>query len=111
MIAITPDEEKIVLGIIAEFAPDCEVYAYGSRVKGTHREWSDLDLAFVRSNGEHMPLEQWGSLKEAFGESDIVFRVDVTDYNGIEQRFRDIIDRGRVKIYSPNCAALKTASE
>jgi len=101
MIAITPEEEKIILDIIAEFAPDCEVYAYGSRVKGTHKEWSDLDLAFVCPNGERMSFCQRGDLREAFGESDIVFRVDVIDYNSAAPNFREIIDRGREKIYEP----------
>jgi predicted nucleotidyltransferase len=104
MIAVTAEEEIIILGVIASFAPDCEVYAYGSRVKGTHKESSDLDLAFVCPNGSKMPSQQRGDLREAFGESDIVFRVDVTDYNGINQRFREIIDRGCVKIYEPDRA-------
>ena len=101
MIAIGPDEEKIVLDIITEFAPECEVYAFGSRVSGKHRDVSDLDLAFVCPNGERMSISQWGSLKEAFGESDLVFRVDVTDYNGVEPGFRKIIDRGCRKIHDP----------
>ena len=99
MIAIDPDEKKIVLDIIAEFAPDCEVYAFGSRVNGTYRDTSDLDLAFARPNGDKLSISQWGDLKEAFGESDLVFRVDVVDYNGVEPRFREIIDRGRLNIY------------
>ena len=101
MIAVTPEEEGIILGIIAEFAPECEVYAYGSRVKGTHKEWSDLDLAFVLPGGANMPFGQRGDLREAFGESDIAFRVDVTDYNEAAADFREIIDRSRVKIYGP----------
>ena len=95
MIAINPDEKKIVLDIIAEFAPDCEVYAFGSRVDETHRDISDLDLAFARPNGEKMPISQWGDLKEAFSESDLIFRVDIIDYNGVEPRFREIIDKRR----------------
>jgi len=104
MIALAPNEEKIVLDIITEFAPDCEVYAFGSRIKNTHRDCSDLDLAFVYPNGERMPNSCWGDLKEAFGESDLVFRVDVIDYNRAAPHFRDIIDRGRQKIYSPKHA-------
>jgi len=101
MIAINTDEEKIILDIIKEFAPDCEVYAFGSRVNGTHRDVSDIDLAFALPNGGRMPISQWGELKEAFGESDLVFRVDVIDYNGVEPHFRGIIDGERLKIYDP----------
>ena len=101
MKGLTREEEKIVSGIVLELAADCDVFAFGSRVRGTHRETSDLDLAFALPNGERLPFGRIGDIKEAFSESDIVFRVDVLDYNGVEPYFRKIIDNGRRKIYSP----------
>ena len=35
--------------ILAEHVPDCEVRAFGSRIEGTSREFSDLDLVLVGS--------------------------------------------------------------
>ncbi|MDR3011812.1 MAG: nucleotidyltransferase domain-containing protein [Chitinispirillales bacterium] len=98
MIAMSPEEEKIIAGIIAEFAPDCNVYAYGSRVKGTNGKTSDLDLAFALPNGAKLPFTRLGDIKYAFSESDLIFRVDVLDYNGVEEHFRKIIDRERLEI-------------
>ena len=36
-----------VLAILTEWVPECEVWAYGSRVKGKAWQFSDLDLALV----------------------------------------------------------------
>jgi predicted nucleotidyltransferase len=98
MIVISPDEEKIIADIIIKLAPDCNVYAYGSRVRGTNRETSDLDLAFALLDGARLPFTRLGDIKYAFCESDLIFRVDVLDYNGIEEHFRKIIDRERREI-------------
>jgi len=99
MNGLTGKDENIIRSIISEFASDCEVYAFGSRVRGTNKETSDLDLAFALPGGVKLPPNRLGDIKYAFSESDLIFRVDVLDYNGIEQYFREIIDRGRRKIY------------
>jgi len=99
MNGLTGKDENIIQRIISEFASDCEVYAFGSRVSGTNKKTSDLDLAFALPGGARLPFNRLGDIKYAFSESDLVFRVDVLDYNGIEQYFREIIDRGRRKIY------------
>lgn len=66
-----------------------EVWAYGSRVQGDARKYSDLDLV-VRGDE---PIEQdvlfW--LKEAFETSDLPFRVDILDWNRISDAFKDRI--------------------
>jgi len=101
MNGLTLEDKNIIGTIIHELAPDCEVFAFGSRVSGTNRETSDLDLAFALPNGTRLPLSRLCDIKYAFSESDIIFRVDVLDYNGVEPRFREIIDRSRRKIYGP----------
>ncbi|CAG8461815.1 14962_t:CDS:2 [Racocetra fulgida] len=48
-------------------------YAYGSRVKGTARKFSDLDLCYQ----EEMPWNIYGRVKEDFEESNLPFKVDL----------------------------------
>jgi len=99
MNGLTGKDKNIVQNIISAFASDCEVYAFGSRVRGTNKKTSDLDLAFALPCGARLPFNRLGDIKDAFSESDLIFRVDVLDYNGVTQNFRKIIDRGRRKIY------------
>ena len=47
MLAITEAERQIVLDILHKNVPEYEVWAFGSRVKGTAKRYSDLDLAII----------------------------------------------------------------
>lgn len=44
VIDLRSDYIEIVEQILAEYVPDCEVYAFGSRVRGKVKPHSDLDL-------------------------------------------------------------------
>lgn len=77
--------------ILAEHVPDCEVRAFGSRIEGTSREFSDLDLVLVGS--EKLDWRKIESLKDAFSASDIPIIVDVVDFNAISDRFRKITEK------------------
>ena len=79
-----------------EYAPDCEVRAFGSRVTGGARPYSDLDLAII---GEApLGLVSLGLIKEAFEESDLPIRVDVIDWHDTSESFRKIIESNCVPL-------------
>ncbi len=80
-----------VLNILRNFVPDCEVWAFGSRVDGTARKYSDLDLVVVGS----VPLEPqiMEDLRDALAESDLPITVDVLDWHSLSESFREIIER------------------
>jgi predicted nucleotidyltransferase len=92
MIKIQDGQLKIIIDILNKFVPNCEVRAYGSRYKGNSSEYSDLDLAIVGK--EKLDWKLLVDLKEAFEESDLPFRVDVLDWYGISEEFRNVIEAG-----------------
>nr|WP_252348510.1 nucleotidyltransferase domain-containing protein [Gluconobacter sp. P5B12] len=75
--------------ILNEIVPDREVRAFGSRVTGKAKPFSDLDLAVM--GDEPLPLETRGRLEEAFSESDLPWKVDVLDWAQAERDFQKII--------------------
>ena len=75
--------------ILAKHMPDCEVRAFGSRLEGKAKQFSDLDLALVGS--EKLNWRRIESLKDAFSSSDIPIIVDVIDWHAISDEFRAII--------------------
>ncbi len=89
MIEITPEQSRAVAAILARHAPGVEVRAFGSRVGGTPKDYSDLDLAVLAPR--KMSLEALAKLREAFSESDLPFRVDVLDWNSISDEFKRVI--------------------
>ena len=88
-IDITPEQRAIVLRILNEIVPDREVRAFGSRVTGKAKPFSDLDLAIM--GDEPLPLETRAQLEEAFSESELPWKVDVLDWNLAEVEFQKII--------------------
>ena len=90
MIDVPERHLETVKRILAEYAGGHEVRAFGSRVNGPAKDYSDLDLAIL-GNGKLTRREKM-LLREAFEESDLPFRVDVIDYHAVSESFQAIID-------------------
>ena len=97
---IRPDHLEIIRNILGSVIPDREVWAFGSRVNGTARKTSDLDLVVI---GMH-PLEfhTLGQLLDAFSVSDLPYKVDVVDWSRTGEGFRTIIDSHHVVLQKPH---------
>lgn len=89
-------ERQIVQSILKRHIPDVEIRAFGSRVKGSARRYSDLDLAIMTHSP--LPLSQLAELREAFSESDLPWKVDLVDWAATSMEFRTIIQRDSVVI-------------
>ena len=50
-----------------------QFYAYGSRVKGEAKKYSDLDLCYQKE----IPLNILSHIREEFENSDLPFKVDL----------------------------------
>ena len=92
-IDITPDQRKILLDLLSDYLPDVTVWVYGSRIKGTARPQSDLDLAVFTSTEQKRAV---AALKEALEESQLPFRVDMFVWDEIPAQFRENIQRAHV---------------
>ena len=89
MIDLCPDHLKRVLKILAEHLPDHTVWAYGSRATSIAKPTSDLDLAIKTDTP--LPFSKLADLAEAFSESDLPFKVDLTDWAATSPSFQQII--------------------
>jgi predicted nucleotidyltransferase len=90
MIDLEPKYLQEVLRILDQHVPGVEVRAFGSRVTGRARKYSDLDLALVAN--DKLDWRRVESLKDAFSQSDLPFIVDVLDFKAISESFRNVVD-------------------
>ncbi|MGO9269114.1 MAG: nucleotidyltransferase family protein [Terriglobia bacterium] len=90
MIILAPHHLETIRRILGEYVPECEVRAFGSRVNGSVKNYSDLDLAVVGS--AKLSDDTLRRLKEAFEESDLPFRVDVLDWHATSSSFQKVIE-------------------
>jgi predicted nucleotidyltransferase len=82
--------------ILSSHVPDITVWAFGSRVTGSARQYSDLDLALITV--EPLPLVTKADLVACFSESNLPFKVDLVDWASTSDNFRKIILANKVVI-------------
>ena len=93
-IRLSPQDLVEVRQILKEHMYEYAVYAFGSRVRGTAKKYSDLDLAIITI--EPISLSKMADLVDAFDESGLTFKVDVVDWATTSDTFRQIIDAEKV---------------
>ncbi|MCL4529242.1 MAG: nucleotidyltransferase domain-containing protein [Chloroflexi bacterium] len=90
MIDVSPVHLQIVLDILKQHAPDCDVRVFGSRYANKAKKYSDLDIVLV--GNDRLPVNRIAKIKETFEESILPYRVDILDWNVISPEFRKIIE-------------------
>lgn len=91
-LSLEPRHLKEVKNILEKFVPHHEVWAFGSRVTGKAKEYSDLDLTVISK--KPLPLKTMSLMKEAFSESNLPFKVDLVDWSLISEEFQKVIEGG-----------------
>ena len=95
-------DARTIRRILEKHLPDLAVRAFGSRVSGTARRTSDLDLVLMTE----APLDpmRMAELREAFTESDLPFKVDLLDRATTGEGFRRLVEPESVLLREPAAA-------
>ncbi len=86
---VTGAQLKTITRLIRNFLPEARILAFGSRVTGGARKYSDLDLAL--DNRAPIVQADLTGIKNALSESDLPFGVDLVDLNSVDLEFRSLI--------------------
>lgn len=84
--------KQMLLDIFSGVSIPIEVWAYGSRVKETAHEGSDLDLVILTPDRKRLPADIFMELKEKIRESNIPILVELFDWARLPQSFHKNID-------------------
>ena len=98
-LGLTPEDRAFVVSLLEKHVPQCEARVFGSRAKGTAREYSDLDIALIGDG----PIDTsvLFDLQVDFEESLLHFEVDVLDWRAIPESWRANIERRYVVLRAP----------
>jgi predicted nucleotidyltransferase len=88
-------DKEILCSLLVQYLPHISVWAYGSRVTGKAKPWSDLDLV-VFTNSDHK--YQLSLLKAALDESTLSFRTQVFEWDSLPESFKMNIKTSHVII-------------
>jgi predicted nucleotidyltransferase len=88
---ISTDHLIIIKSILKNHLPvEATVYVFGSRARGGAKPFSDLDLA-IDADGKVLSLATMAALADHFDESDLPYKVDLVDWNSIDDNFQRLI--------------------
>ncbi|WP_341788850.1 MULTISPECIES: nucleotidyltransferase domain-containing protein [unclassified Rickettsia] len=86
MVQIKKQDLLILRSILKKYP--YKFYAYGSRVKGKAKKFSDLDLCIM----DNINYEVLFEIKEALDESDVSIHIDIKRWNiDMNEDFRSLI--------------------
>jgi type I restriction enzyme S subunit len=94
-IDINSGDKEILFTLIAKYLPDTSIWAYGSRVSGGSKPWSDLDLVVFTGAEQKYMLSL---LREALEESNLSCRTQLLEWNFLPENFKTNIEASHVVI-------------
>ena len=92
MIKMEEKDFQLLKKILAKYP--YQFYAYGSRVKGTARQFSDLDLCYQ----EDIPPEVVYQIKGELEESNLPFFVELVNWKHMRSDFQELIKKDLILI-------------
>lgn len=87
---VSQEQIDFILSKIRFYFPQSRILVFGSRLYGQPRTYSDLDICI--DNKKVLPLAKLYLLEEAFEESDIPFKIDISDFNRISDEFKKLVE-------------------
>jgi type I restriction enzyme S subunit len=98
-VAVADEHLRFLLDEIERYIPHATVWVFGSRITGSQRRTSDLDLA-VHCDKESAKKDL-PRLNEVFIESDLPFKVQILDYNRLPENMQGNIKEKYAVLYQP----------
>ena len=94
-LGMSSQQRALLVGLLQEFLPGVEVWAYGSRAQGIAKPYADLDLVAFCPTECASELSQ---LREALEESNFPFMVDLHIWDELPAVYQDNIRANAVPL-------------
>jgi uncharacterized protein len=91
MLLLRDKDRQRLLAIAAEYLPNVELWAYGSRLTDFCHDTSDLDVVLRGPNLQAIPLHSLSCFRDAISSSSIPILIDVRDWTRLPKSFQDEI--------------------
>lgn len=91
---IDQETKNKIIAIISAIIPKTKIYIFGSRAKGTHSQWSDIDLAL--DSGIKLAMRDIGEITNLLQASSIPYKIDVVDIHNVSEPLKMAIERDKI---------------
>jgi predicted nucleotidyltransferase len=86
---VDPAIKQKIIKIIELLAPEAKIYLFGSRARGTHAEWSDIDIAL--DAGKELPRTAVDEIASVLAATNILYKVEVVDFHKMAEAMQAAI--------------------
>lgn len=87
-IALLSEEIKLIKDCVQIYFPNSKIFIFGSRVRGTAKKYSDIDIAL--DNQKFIPTQDLAKIKLTL-EDKLPYFVDIIDLQNISPEFKSAI--------------------
>ena len=94
-IALLQSEIELIKNVINLYLPNAVVTIFGSRVKGTSKRFSDVDILI--DNQKEIKIDLMNKIKSEISQN-IEYLIDILDITKISDEFKNIILQMGIKI-------------
>ena len=91
MIDLMPEHAAIIRSILQQYIPDRTVLAFGSRVNGQVKPFSDVDLAIMGQDSVLPEIRL--HLQEALNDAPLPMKVDLVEFNKLPMTLQQNIQQ------------------
>ena len=88
--------ETLVLTPLKE--QSAEVYVFGSRARGDHHPFSDLDLLYKEDSNNPLSASALASIKEDLENSNLPIKIDIVNDKNLAKSYRPSVEKDLIKI-------------
>ena len=91
---IDEESKRKIIAVVSALFPSAEIYLFGSRARGTHSQWSDIDIALKENEKiSRYAIAEAVSMLEA---SNMPYKIDIVDFNSVTSDMRESIEDERI---------------
>lgn len=96
ILGVTDQDFSFIIQTIRKYFPQATITVFGSRIYGTPKKYSDLDICLKDKSS--LDFSQWEKLSEELAESDIPFLVDISDFSLLTEDFKRLVLEKGIRI-------------
>lgn len=91
---IDKETQDKIISLISALMPQAIIYLFGSRARGTHDEWSDIDIAL--DTGQKLPYVKVDEVISILKATNIPYKIEIVDFHSVSEAMRNSIKRDGV---------------
>ena len=90
-LGLSSEDLSALLALLDRYVPEAEVWAFGSRVQGNARPFSDLDLAIIQE--APIDVHTKAELRYELSESSLPIKIDLVEWSRTSPAFQEAIQQ------------------